>query len=197
VVKLRLNMPIKRNTPSPIKKRLAPPSGKRVVRRVVKMDPVVSLTPRVISPEEKRQLILAHASMRGPHDPLQMMSLWAGVAVTALVLVVGYWYAATPGFVEASRKPFDEQLAPVADDFREFAGKMKELPATVKGQVQGQEQTQQTIEQLGELQHEVKMRQRALDELVGMVNATDTAIRLDLFQPPASSTVPTTSQTTP
>jgi hypothetical protein len=45
----------------------------------------------MMSPAEKRGLILAHAAARAPQDPLQRMSLWAGVTLCVLMLIVGWW----------------------------------------------------------------------------------------------------------
>jgi len=48
-------------------------------------------TPRMISDDEKRELIRAHAAMRAPQDPLQRMSLWAGVTLSVLMIGAGWW----------------------------------------------------------------------------------------------------------
>lgn len=75
-------MPIKRRTPS----KKTPSSGG--ARRVVA--PTRTAAPRFLSQDEKRQLILAHAAVRQPADPMQRFSLWAGVAV-CFIFVVGAW----------------------------------------------------------------------------------------------------------
>jgi len=48
--------------------------------------------PRIMSSEEKRQLILAHARERQPVDAVQRFSLWTGVAVCVLAITVGWVY---------------------------------------------------------------------------------------------------------
>lgn len=48
-------------------------------------------TPRLLSPEEKRELILAHAAARMPQDPMQRLSLWVGIATAVAVLATGWW----------------------------------------------------------------------------------------------------------
>ncbi len=49
--------------------------------------------PRVLSAEEKRQLILAHAAQREPVDNVQRFSLWMGVIVCVLAITVGWVYS--------------------------------------------------------------------------------------------------------
>lgn len=54
---------------------------------------VVSDTPRMLSVEEKHELIRAHVASRMPQqDPLQRVSLWAGVTLTVAVLAGGWWF---------------------------------------------------------------------------------------------------------
>jgi hypothetical protein len=61
-------------------------------RRTAPSKPVVfEDTPRMISDDEKHQLIRAHAAMRAPQDPLQRLSLWAGVSLSVLMIGVGWW----------------------------------------------------------------------------------------------------------
>lgn len=48
--------------------------------------------PRIMSSEEKRQLILAHAAERQPVDTIQRFSLWTGVIVCILAITVGWVY---------------------------------------------------------------------------------------------------------
>ncbi|MDF1496731.1 MAG: hypothetical protein P1P90_01585 [Patescibacteria group bacterium] len=48
--------------------------------------------PRIMSSEEKRQLILAHAAMRQPVDTVQRFSLWTGVIVCVLAIAIGWVY---------------------------------------------------------------------------------------------------------
>jgi hypothetical protein len=48
-------------------------------------------TPRIISEQEKHQLIQAHVAARVPQDPLQRVSLWAGVSLSLVMIVAGWW----------------------------------------------------------------------------------------------------------
>ncbi|MFZ6015697.1 MAG: hypothetical protein ACOYUZ_05080 [Patescibacteria group bacterium] len=70
---------------------------------------------RVLSAEEKRQLILAHAAMRQPVDSTQRFSLWMGVAICLAVIAVGWFYMTHKSIVTAYQnnspaKSLDEQI---------------------------------------------------------------------------------------
>lgn len=184
-------MPIKRQTSpakAPAKSRAVPlrrPSVRRAaaVASVPVEAAVHEATPRFLSADEKRKLILAHAEMRRPHDPVQMLSVWAGVAVTMMVLVVGYWYATKPSFVEAQSKPFDEQLAPALENVQIFTQKIKELPQVLQQPKQTSQEDETSAQALKRLEDEAKARQSALDSLAGKINDDGAAVRVDLFKP--------------
>lgn len=53
----------------------------------------------LLSREEKRQIILAHASARRPTDPVQVTSMWVGVAACIVVVAIGWWWAVKPEIV--------------------------------------------------------------------------------------------------
>lgn len=172
-------MPIKRQaSPAKAPAKSKPAVSRRSIRRAAAPAPVEEVhvaTPRFLSADEKRQLILAHAQMRRPHDPIPMLSVWAGVAVTVMVLVVGYWYATKPSFVEAQSKPFDEELAPALQNIQVFTEKMKELPEVLS-------QRKQAVS-LEKLEGEAKARQAALDALAGKLHDEQAGVRVDLFKP--------------
>lgn len=48
-------------------------------------------TPRILSEQEKHELIRVHVAARATHDPLQRASLWAGVTLSIAALLVGWW----------------------------------------------------------------------------------------------------------
>lgn len=185
-------MPIKRQVPAktaPAKSRAVsrPRAGAKRVTKAASpglAEAPVAATPRFLSADEKRQLILAHAAMRRSRDPVQMMSVWAGVAVTVLVLVVGYWYATKPSFVEASQKPFDEQLAPALEDVSAFTQKMKALPDVFQGRVSpSSQQTDAATQELVRLRKEAEARQHVLESLAGKIHDEDAPVRVDLIKP--------------
>lgn len=49
--------------------------------------------PMILSDEEKRQLIMAHAASRKPTDRIQQFSLIAGVFICALAIGLGWLYS--------------------------------------------------------------------------------------------------------
>lgn len=110
---------------SPKPRRVAATSKSRVIRNVVKKDDA----PFLSSHEEKRQLILAHAANRPKLDPIQRMSLWAGVAI-CLVFVVGAWaYTVGSGIRRSLAAPSDSAFETViksGDDFRDAIAQGKE-----------------------------------------------------------------------
>jgi hypothetical protein len=76
--------------------------------------------PFLSSHEEKRRLILAHSAARKPLDPIQRMSLWAGVAI-CLVFVAGAWaYTVGSGIRRSLASSTDPNLQDVLDSGDEF-----------------------------------------------------------------------------
>lgn len=86
-------------------------------------------TPRLISDEEKRELIRVHAAARAPQDPLQRMSLWAGVTLSILGIAVGWWLTVGQGIQQTASRT-NEEMRRVTQELNEFADKVeaKNLP---------------------------------------------------------------------
>jgi len=76
-------------------------------------------TPRILSPEEKHRLILAHTASRPPRDPVQRATMWVGFAVAVLAVAGGWWisagHAVRSGLSENSRSFRD--MAKTLDQF--------------------------------------------------------------------------------
>lgn len=49
-------------------------------------------TPPILSSEEKRELILAHARSQSAKDPMQRMTVWGGVMISLGALAFGWWW---------------------------------------------------------------------------------------------------------
>jgi hypothetical protein len=56
-----------------------------------------SQAPRMMSEEEKHRMIMAHAAIRAPQDPLQRISLWAGVTLSVAAIATGWWFTVGQG----------------------------------------------------------------------------------------------------
>lgn len=174
-------MPVKRSNPfakrtTPRKRRAAPSS------------------PILTGADEKRELILAHAAMRRARDPVQTTSLWAGVVVSFLVIVVVWAWAFIPGMIRAFRAPLDPESRAVIDDVRKAASsdaafERDDLENVIK----------ETTEAMEDLSRRAKAQQDVLDRLAASVNATsttgtDAGVRTDLVRPaPSQSPTATTS----
>ncbi|MBU1032851.1 MAG: hypothetical protein ABII13_01430 [Patescibacteria group bacterium] len=77
-------------------------------------------TPRIISEDEKRQLILAHVDAREPIDSRKQVNLWMGVGV-CVCIVVGAWLLTVGGNIKRIwTKPLDANLQQALDDTRYF-----------------------------------------------------------------------------
>lgn len=61
----------------------------------------------IVTTDEKRKLILAHAAMRGANDPQQAFSVWAGALAAFAVILVGWWWLAKPAYTQLLAQPSD------------------------------------------------------------------------------------------
>lgn len=77
-------------------------------------------TPRILSPEEKHRLILAHASMRKPKDPVQRVTMWAGLTI-AVMAIVGGWWVTVGSQVRQRLQISDGEFASMAERLDAFA----------------------------------------------------------------------------
>jgi len=98
----------------PTKRSAAKPVQKRATKRAAKPEeqPEVFVSGKGLSSEEKRRIILAHAAMRETHDPVQIVSMWAGVTATALMVLFGWWWAVKPEIA----KTYNNELRPAVTD---------------------------------------------------------------------------------
>ncbi len=89
------DMPRKQSTPQKSdQSKVAPKRTRRAASKRVSASASASASdrPRLLTAEEKRQLILAHAAQREPVDSVQRFSLWTGVLVCVLVIGIGWLY---------------------------------------------------------------------------------------------------------
>lgn len=152
-----------------------------------KRSTVASGRPRILSAAEKRELILAHAAMRKTRDPVQLASLWAGVATTFLVVLVAWAWAFIPGVMKAFRDPVDQEVAQIVAGAQD-AGREAERVADTSDLAN---EIARTTAQLSSLSNQAESQQAALNRLADALNATSTAVtssaRTDVFHSTTTS----------
>jgi hypothetical protein len=84
-------------------------------------------TPRILSSEEKRGLILAHAAARQPKDPLQRATLWGGVVIAVLAVAAG-WYVTVGYQVKAEFNGAGDDLRQLTEELDAFTERAKTNP---------------------------------------------------------------------
>ena len=137
---------------------------------------------RLVNGEEKRELILAHAAMRVQKDPVQMLSMWAGVTVAFLFIIGGWAWAFAPSAYRAAASPAYSGFGQVVEDISNFGSSAKDAVSD-------------TSSKLDSLSSQVDAEQQVLDRMAASLGATSTAApdstpRPDLFKPSPSSTQP-------
>jgi hypothetical protein len=157
---------------------------------------VESEAPRRIFGEEKRELILAHAAMRQKaNDPVQVMTLWIGVAVTMLVVVAGWVWALSPALSKAFRQPLDQGSQTVLNEIKKGND-----ASPAKQQLEKSDFPkilEQTTAALQNLNAQAVQEQQALDALAAAVNSTSTSSTADGSYGKAFQPVPTSTGKTP
>ncbi len=136
-------------------------------------------TSRLISADEKRQLILAHSESRQPLDRQAHISMWIGLTVSIVFIAVGWMY--TMG--GTIRKSFAGASDPA-------------VQTAIEGGKQLGEQLNEARDQIGDISDGVKdvaeklnaLDQKEKDEIVNRIadeiRSTSTEPeRKDLFQP--------------
>lgn len=83
-------------------------------------------TPRILSSEEKRELILAHARSQTGKDPLQRMTVWGGVMIAMAGIAVGWWWTVGANIQQNAQNGSPE--------FRQMAENLNEFTQTVKSE---------------------------------------------------------------
>jgi len=161
------------------------PTIRRAPKKTSTRSPKINVAPRILSADEKHELILAHAAARKPVDPIQRVSLWAGVAVCVVFIVGAWFYTVGSGIQNSLAGPPDPNTQQMVRLTGEFVSN------TASSSAQLQHGFQSITERLDQLNAEQKVLNRMADTL----NGTSTATSTNLFKPqPNSST--TTSPTT-
>ncbi|MBU1348741.1 hypothetical protein KJ781_01580 [Patescibacteria group bacterium] len=148
------------------------------------------IPPRILSSEEKRELILAHAEARHPSDPVQRFSMWAGVAVCVTFVLVGWFSTLGSGIRSSLAGNMDPGVRQALEEGKRA---MDEAPAF-----------DQTVRDLTDRLQTAAAADAMVEELAAAMNATttdgvatSTATRVDLFRPAPPTTTTITTTTTP
>lgn len=167
-----------------LKKTSPPPRGGRVASEAR-----ASSTPRILSSEEKRELILAHAAARRPVDPVQRMSLWAGVAV-CLVFVVGAWvYSVGSGIKQTFAHATDPDLARSAELTKEFLNSSEQDGAEVSNELQ------RGVKTIADRLDELEAQERLIQAMAAEISTSTDSTALFQASTSSSNTTTTDSQT--
>lgn len=92
---------------------------KRPTSRTSQDDEVLQETPQILSSEEKRELILAHARSQTSKDPMQRMTVWGGVMIAMAGIAVGWWWTVGASIHGTMRQGMPElkEMTKNLDDF--------------------------------------------------------------------------------
>lgn len=93
------------------------PSKKKQSKK--KSDEAFEDTPRILSSEEKRELIRAHVSTRQPRDAVQRATFWVGMAV-AVIAIVGGWFYTVGHSVQSNITGTNDKLRELSSDLDTF-----------------------------------------------------------------------------
>ncbi|GMU25186.1 hypothetical protein KJZ71_02105 [Patescibacteria group bacterium] len=137
-----------------------------------------SETPRILTSEEKRELILAHAAARAPRDPVQQASLFAGVMIAVLAIGAGWW-ATVRIQVQASVHGGSQSLRELTKELETFTEEAKTNPVVNPPELPGPTTAAQAAQF-------TKFLQAVLEGATG----TPAERRGDLLAPEASTSVP-------
>ena len=162
-------------------------SSASFVERLMKNEtPRPSARPPIVGANEKRELILAHAAMRRTRDPVQLMSLWAGVVTTFLVVVSAWWWASKPGYIRILSASPTEGFESVQHDAANLHQDLVTKTQVTKPLLTD---LRQTASRLDALTAAAIQNQTTLDRLAAAVSASSSAS--NLFATPSTTTSPT------
>ena len=171
------------STTTPPKRRTAAPRRKKAesVMNEVRADASAGLE-LPVSAEDKRRMIMAHAVMRPTRDPVQLMSMWAGVMVAVMAVGLGWWWSVGASIAQTWSS------GTVSKTFNAFA------PDT-QTQSQMQRELEQTSQRLDAMRAQAAAEQDQLNVLQPSATSTSNG-RPGIFAPPPNDTSGTTVTTT-
>ena len=127
--------------------------------------------PLLMTSDEKHELIRAHAAMRTPHDPVQMLSVWAGVLVAFVVVIGGWMWAIQPTFSSFVKQPIDPETRAL---FHKTASIGRDVGSTSPSMGDLTRQAMAAVERLDRIAREAEQNEHALERMAAAVNSTST-----------------------
>lgn len=106
--------------------------SKRPMSRASHDEEELQETPQILSSEEKRELILAHARSQSAKDPMQRMTVWGGVLISLGALAFGWWWTVGTSIQTTWRKGSPEFQA-MTDSLNEFSKSLQVESEALKG----------------------------------------------------------------
>lgn len=116
----------------------------------------------IVTADEKRELILAHAAMRESRDPQQIMSVWAGAIAALAVILVGWWWLAKPAYTQLLATPSDPGVQEMKQTTVAFGEKTKQ-------------DLDEAAKRLSEIGSQADREQKTLDLMAKIVKQTPTS----------------------
>lgn len=146
---------------------------------------------RILNEEEKRELILAYAELRKKRsrDPLQLTSLYAGVAVTSIIVIAGWVYAFSPKIMQAVQDPLGGSLTAQATELKNIAAEAE----VSTGQDDIGVMLKQATEGLNSIYKQAQGEKSMLDRLAESVSSTVVSGDQGGFNHPVTDTTSTTA----
>jgi hypothetical protein len=183
-------MPRKKAT---TKDEATPSAPKRTRRNTAKRVATAASTPapdrpRIMSAEEKRQLILAHAAERQPVDTVQRFSLWTGVVVCVLAITIGWVYtmrqsiagAIITGNTQEEQIDYDELKSSIHSNISDMVDQIDTLQEDHMFDLRVQAEA---LKAINELEQSTSTQSASSTT----ATSTETSARGDLFQPSSNS----------
>jgi hypothetical protein len=82
-------------------------------------------TPRILSSEEKRELILAHARSQTGTDPMLRATVWGGVMIAVAGIGFGWWWTVGTG-IKYSMQGDSSEYQAITESLNEFTRSVKD-----------------------------------------------------------------------
>lgn len=157
----------------------------RVRRAAAAAPEPLNLRGRLTTDQEKRELILAHSAMRRAKDPVQVMSVWAGVGASAIVVLIAWAWVFVPTVKSALRTPDEgtQSFFQDVDGARSHAAS-QDLDHTDLGK-----QIRETSAAVNDLTRQAILQEQTLRMMADTIeSSSSTSGRSDLFVPSPKTT---------